>query len=70
MQNRTSYHLELLDLLENQGEIIADQNNMIIKLVNENLEKENMIEVLSQELKLNDKYLIDKRGRILPPLFI
>lgn len=55
MQNRISYHLDLLDLLESQGEIIADQNNMIIKLVNENLEKENMIEVLSQELKLNDK---------------
>lgn len=40
---------DLLKIIEKQDEVIVKQNDTIIKLVNENLEKENMIEVLSQQ---------------------
>lgn len=52
LASNTSYVLGLLDLLQEQGETIAIQNDTIAKLINENLEKENMINVLAEELKL------------------
>ena len=48
--SNTSYVLGLLDLLQRQEETIAIQNDMIAKLVNENLEKENMLNVLANEM--------------------
>ena len=48
--SNTSYVLGLLDLLQKQEETIAIQNDMIAKLVNENLEKENMLNVLANEM--------------------
>ncbi len=53
LASNTSYVLDLLDLLQEQEETIAIQNNMIAKLINENLEKENMINVLTEELRLD-----------------
>lgn len=42
-------YTELLELLNNQGKIIAEQNEIISSLVNENAEKENMINVLMRD---------------------
>lgn len=42
-------YTELLELLNNQGKIIAEQNEIISGLVNEIAEKENFIKVLWQE---------------------
>ena len=39
----------VLEVIERQEQIIAEQNEMIAKLVNENIEQENMINVLMQE---------------------
>lgn len=49
--SNTSYFSDLLDLLNKQEETIETQNKMIAKLVNENLEQENMINVLMNEFK-------------------
>lgn len=46
MQSKTSYVLDLLDQIEKQGELLADKDKTINKLVNDNLEKENMINEL------------------------
>lgn len=42
-------YTELLELLNNQGKIIAEQNEIIFGLVNENAEKENFIKTLWKE---------------------
>lgn len=47
MKNRLYY--DLLDIIEKQDKMIAKQNETISKLVNENMEKENMINVLTQD---------------------
>lgn len=39
----------LLEIIENQEEMIKKQNELIAKLTNETLEKENMINTLMQE---------------------
>ena len=39
----------VLEVIEQQERIIAEQNEMILKLVNENVEQENMINVLMKE---------------------
>ena len=51
MQNKLYY--DLLEIIGKQEELITKQNELIAKLTNENLEKENMINVLMQE----EKYL-------------
>lgn len=47
MKNKLCY--SLLEIIESQDEIICKQNQMLSSLVNENAEKENMINVLMQE---------------------
>lgn len=47
MKNKIYY--DLLETIEKQEEMIKKQNETIAKLVNENLEKENMINVLMQQ---------------------
>lgn len=42
-------YYELLIIIERQEQTICDLNKTICQLVNENLEKENMIEVLMEE---------------------
>ena len=46
MQSNICY--DLLDIIEEQDKVIKKQNETIIKLTNENVEKENMINVLMQ----------------------
>jgi hypothetical protein len=43
-------YLDLLDIIKQQEEIIAKQNEMIARLVNETAEQENMISVLMQNM--------------------
>ena len=50
MLSNISYATELLEILKLQEDAIEKQNEFIVKLVNENAEKENMIEVLMKEL--------------------
>lgn len=51
MQNKTKICYELLDMINQQEEMIAKQNDMIAELTNENLEKEAVInELMQQEL--------------------
>jgi len=40
---------ELLDINKRQSDLINKQNDTITKLLNENLEKENMIKALMEE---------------------
>ena len=47
MRSKLCY--DLLDIIEKQDEMISKQNKLMAKLVNENVEKENMINVLMQE---------------------
>lgn len=47
MNNKLAYNL--LDIIEKQDEINCELKQMLFSLVNENLEKENMINVLRQE---------------------
>lgn len=47
MKNKIYY--DLLETIGKQEEMIKKQNETIAKLVNENLEKENMINVLMQQ---------------------
>jgi len=46
-------YYDLLEITEKQDDIIKKQNEVITRLVNENLEKENMINELMQQ----EKYL-------------
>lgn len=46
-------YYDLLVIIEKQDEIISSQNNLIARLTNENLEKENMI----SELIKHEEYL-------------
>lgn len=47
MKNKS--HHNLLEILELQQDMIDRQNDLIAELVNENAEKENMINVLMNE---------------------
>ncbi len=42
-------YLEILELLDRQEDVIKQQNKIIAKLTNENLEQENMISVIMKE---------------------
>lgn len=53
MSRKTKICCELLDIIDKQEEMIKKQNELIAKLVNENAEKENMINELLQQ----EKYL-------------
>lgn len=49
MQNDIKLYTELIKLIGEQSRVINKQNEIITGLVNENLEKENMINVLMSE---------------------
>ena len=49
MQASISYVLDLLAIIENQKELMDQKDQLIKELVLNNLEKENMIKVLSCE---------------------
>ena len=53
MQNKTKLYYGLLEIIDKQKETIEKQNELIAKLTNENLEKENMVNELLQQ----EKYL-------------
>jgi hypothetical protein len=53
MQNKTKLYYDLLEIIDKQEETIEKQNELIAKLTNENLEKENMVNELLQQ----EKYL-------------
>ena len=53
MQNKTKLYYDLLEIIDKQEETIKKQNELIAKLTNENLEKENMVNELLQQ----EKYL-------------
>ncbi|MFY9613026.1 MAG: hypothetical protein WAQ12_05740 [Tissierellaceae bacterium] len=53
MQNKTKLYYGLLEIIDKQEETIEKQNELIAKLTNENLEKENMVNELLQQ----EKYL-------------
>lgn len=42
-------YTELLDIIDGQGKLIVQQNEIITRLVNENAEKENMLNVLTSD---------------------
>ena len=46
---KSKLYYDLLEIIEKQDEIICKQKQTIYNLVNENLEKESMINVLMQE---------------------
>lgn len=45
--------IHLLSLLQQKDEVVENQNNIISKLLNENIEKENMINILLVDLEEN-----------------
>lgn len=45
----TENFLSLIELIGEQDQVVRKQNDIIAKLINENLEKENMINVMMQE---------------------
>lgn len=47
MQHKT--YFDLIDLIEQQNAVIINQSQMIIKLVNENVEQENLINVMMND---------------------
>lgn len=49
MNNITKICTGLIELIEEKDKIIVKQSEMISSVINENLEKENMINVLKQE---------------------
>lgn len=49
MQPKSKLYYDLLEIIEKQEEMIRKQNEMITRLTNENMEKENMINVLMQQ---------------------
>lgn len=46
MMSLTKTHFDLIDLIEQQEKVIKNQSDVIIKLLNENAEKENLINEL------------------------
>lgn len=52
MSNTTETCIELLNITEQQAEVIAQKDNLIKKLVNENLEQENMINTLLKDMQV------------------
>lgn len=42
----SSLYYELFEIMEKQGQVILKQNELIARLANDNLEKENMMNVL------------------------
>lgn len=51
MQSNTGTNLQLIEIVKLQEETIEKQNELLAKLVNENAEKENFINVLVNETK-------------------
>jgi len=49
MSYDTKLYYDLLEIIESQDEMIHKQNDIIAKLTNENMEKENMINELMQQ---------------------
>lgn len=49
MATKTKLYYDLIEIIEKQDEVICKQNQTIAKLVNENMEKENMINVLMKQ---------------------
>ncbi|MCC5911303.1 MAG: hypothetical protein JJT76_12780 [Clostridiaceae bacterium] len=49
MANKTEVVAELLEIIEHRDKVIEQQKEVIVKLTNENLEQENMINVLAKE---------------------
>lgn len=49
MKNKVETCIGLLELIKWQEEVISRQNATITELTNENLEKENIINILMQE---------------------
>lgn len=49
MQPKSKLYYDLLEIIEKQEDMIRKQNELIAKLTNENLEKENMINELMQQ---------------------
>lgn len=47
--NKSETCIELLELIDQQEQMIAKQDDIIARLVNENVEQENMINILMQE---------------------
>ena len=64
MQPKSKLYYDLLEIIEKQEEMIKKQNEVIARLTNESLEKENMInELMQQEKKKageNDASMGDK----------
>ena len=50
MSNNLEVCMELLNMVSEQDALIANQNSVITKLVTDNMEKENMINVLMEDL--------------------
>ena len=48
---KSKLYYDLLEIIEKQDEMICKQNKLMAKLVNENMEKENMINILMTEFK-------------------
>lgn len=46
MSNKDKLYYDLLEIIQMQDEMMVKQNNLISKLVNENMEQENMVNVL------------------------
>lgn len=46
---KSKLYYDLLEIIEKQDDMIKKQNKLIAKLVNENAEKENMINELMQQ---------------------
>lgn len=53
MHNKSKLYYDLLEIIEKQEEMMRKQNELIVELTNESLEKENMINILMQQ----EKYL-------------
>ena len=51
MRYNTGIVLKLLDLLKEYAEIIKSQESMLTELINENLEKENMVNELLKDIE-------------------
>ena len=61
MDNMT--YFDFIELIEKQGEIIKQQAETIAKLINENMEQENIINILMQEsLQLSSKRMLGKNS--------
>lgn len=49
MDNKIEIYIKLIKIIEKQDKLICEKNKLIYDLVNENLEKENIINVLSNQ---------------------